>query len=281
MIKDHPNHDAAACPPIRRLGIIKRIIPFLLLAVALAGGAQAGTVVTVPTDLNPGDQYRLVFVTNGTRDAQSTDIADYNAFVTDQANLSTELAALGTNWSVIGSTSTVSARVNTGTDGSGGVPIYLPVGGDHRIADDYNDLWDGTIGHPLNIDQFGDSPRIAFPFTGSRSDGSIWAIAPLGTNASGNSRSGISLTTSPGWISDGAFISSLSQPFYAISDVLTVPGAAVCDGTTAVGSEAKLNDAIADFNAETDHALRPHHQADGGHRPERKHDSHREQSSAA
>ncbi len=96
MIKDHPNHDAAACPPIRRLGIIKRIIPFLLLAVALAGGAQAGTVVTVPTDLNPGDQYRLVFVTNGTRDAQSTDIADYNTFVTTEANLSTELAALGT-----------------------------------------------------------------------------------------------------------------------------------------------------------------------------------------
>ncbi len=93
--------------------------------------------------------------------------------------------------------------------------------------------------------------RIAFPFTGSGSDGSILAIAPLGTNASGNSRSGISLTTNPSWISDGAFISSLSQPFYAISDVLTVPGAAVCDGTTAVGSEAKLNDAIADFNAET------------------------------
>lgn len=127
-------------------------IPSLLLAAALAGGAEAGTVVTVPTDLNPGDQYRLVFVTNGARNALSTDIADYNDFVTAQANLSTELAALGTTWFAIGSTSTVSARDNTGTDAGGGVPIYLPVAGDLSIADDYADLWDGTIDNPLNID---------------------------------------------------------------------------------------------------------------------------------
>jgi hypothetical protein len=122
------------------------LIPALLLSAALAGGAEAGTVVTVPTDLNPGDQYRLVFVTDGTRDAQSTDIADYNAFVTAQANQSTELQALGVDWFVIGSTSTVSARDNTGTDGGGGVPIYLLENG-------------------LRISALGCAVRTPFPFT--------------------------------------------------------------------------------------------------------------------
>ncbi len=229
-------------------------MPSLLLAAALAGGAEAGTVVTVPTDLNPGDQYRLVFVTNGTGDALSTDIADYNTFVTNQANQSTELQALGVDWFVIGSTSTVSARVNTGTDGSGGVPIYLPVGGDHRIADDYNDLWDGTIGHPLNIDQFGDSRCPTFvAFTGSQSDGSITMYPiPLGTNAVMARRgAGLPSTQAQFGLRLTVHSAATKQPFFAISDLLTVPGAAVCDGTTAVGSEADLNGAIADFNAET------------------------------
>ena len=251
MMKNDATNGGMACPPTRGRGMTRRLMPSLLLAAALAGGAEAGTVVTVPTDLNPGDQYRLVFVTNGTRDAQSTDIADYNAFVTNQANQSTELQALGVDWFVIGSTSTVSARDNTGTDGSGGVPIYLPVGGDHRIADDYNDLWDGTIGHPLNIDQFGDEVPDTGSTTGAQSDGSIDAAYPIGTNASDQTRNGFTFLTNKSWVNATVALSSFSQRFYAISDLLTVPGAAVCDGTTAVGSEAKLNDAIAAFNAET------------------------------
>lgn len=44
------------------------------------------TPIAVPTVLNAGDQYRLVFVTSTFRDAMSTDIADYDAFVTVVAN---------------------------------------------------------------------------------------------------------------------------------------------------------------------------------------------------
>ena len=56
-------------------------------------------------NLNPGDTYHLVFVTEGTRDATSTDIADYNAFVKAEAErpgATTE--NLGINWFAIGST---------------------------------------------------------------------------------------------------------------------------------------------------------------------------------
>ena len=55
-----------------------------LATLATASAAQAALVV-VPADLAPGAQYRLVFVTSGTRDATSADINDYNTFVTSQA----------------------------------------------------------------------------------------------------------------------------------------------------------------------------------------------------
>jgi hypothetical protein len=54
-------------------------------ASALVGssGESLAAPITVPTGLNPGDRYRLAFVTSTTRDARSSNIADYNLFVTD------------------------------------------------------------------------------------------------------------------------------------------------------------------------------------------------------
>ena len=69
-------------------------------AIALCGLTTTGAMaapVTAPTSLNVGDQYRLVFVTSAVRDATSTNIADYNAFVSGVANGQAELAALGTS----------------------------------------------------------------------------------------------------------------------------------------------------------------------------------------
>ena len=92
------------------------------VAILLATSSlQAGLItvppipITVPSDLNPGDPYRLAFVTSTTRDATSTNIADYNNFVSGVANGVTQLAALGTTWKAIGSTSADDARDNTGT----------------------------------------------------------------------------------------------------------------------------------------------------------------------
>ena len=42
--------------------------------------------IRVPTVLNAGDQYRLVFVTSTFRDATSTDVTDYDELVTVVAN---------------------------------------------------------------------------------------------------------------------------------------------------------------------------------------------------
>ena len=62
-------------------------------AAMLLSSAQAAPII-VPTGLNPGDTYRLVFVTSTGRDGTSSNIADYNAFVTASANSQAALAAL-------------------------------------------------------------------------------------------------------------------------------------------------------------------------------------------
>jgi hypothetical protein len=110
---------------------LKLPIISILSGVALAtfsGVAQAAIVIP-PTGLAPGSQYRLVFTTSGTRDAISTNIDDYNTFVTTQANQSSALTALGTTWTAIVSTFSTNALTNTSTDpspsGVTGVPIYL------------------------------------------------------------------------------------------------------------------------------------------------------------
>jgi hypothetical protein len=59
---------------IKQLGIVSGVA---LATLVTAGPAQAALVV-VPPGLNPGQQFRLVFVTNGTRNATSTNISDYN-----------------------------------------------------------------------------------------------------------------------------------------------------------------------------------------------------------
>ena len=100
-----------------------------------------------PRDLNPGQPYRVIFQTEGRRNAASTDIVDYNTFVTTQAQLRTDLVALKTNWNAVSSTATVNARTNTQTDptppGPTGVPIYRADG--VRVANDYDQLWSGAL----------------------------------------------------------------------------------------------------------------------------------------
>ena len=55
--------------------------------------------------------YHLVLVTEGTRDATSSDIADYNAFVQAEAERDGAVTQnFGIDWFVIASTATVHAR---------------------------------------------------------------------------------------------------------------------------------------------------------------------------
>jgi hypothetical protein len=199
-------------------------ISLLAFAAVSLSSAQAAPI-TIPTGLNPGDTYRLVFVTSNTRNGTSSNIADYNAFVTAAANTQAGMAALGTNWTAIASTATVDARDNTNTvpssvsGGSLGGPIYLL--NDVKLADSNDDLWNGTIDTALNINQLGDSVGTSNVWTGTTSNG-VASAFPL---AASSSTFGSTSISNAGWVEQpgpNLNVPQFTFHFYAISDELTV-----------------------------------------------------------
>ena len=203
---------------LKQTRIVSVVAAFYVLAPTMGLAAP----LTVPTGLNPGDHYRLVFVMRELSNAQSSDISIFNGIVTTAANSIPELAALGTTWRAIASTSTIDARDNTGTNWEldpGGAPIYDLAGG--IIANSNLDLWDGTIDAPIN--HFSDGS--AFPgssvsavWTGTQIDGT------RGSNSLGQPipTRGLAGTADNQWVTESTKPSDLSAKLYAMSDVLTV-----------------------------------------------------------
>ncbi|HBO44975.1 MAG TPA: PEP-CTERM sorting domain-containing protein [Planctomycetaceae bacterium] len=180
------------------------------------------SVISVPMDLEPGDQYRLVFLTFDRRYADSSNIEVYNGFVSNVAAMSV-LGDLNTTWKAIGSTAMVDARTNTGTDPfvSVGVPIYRLDG--VRIANNNADLWDGELLAPIITYETGlhptGSPEV---WTGTTVDGAAHVSESLGNASTHRVRIGWSAASGWTWINSGARDYGYLFRFYAISDVLTV-----------------------------------------------------------
>jgi hypothetical protein len=149
----------------------------LFCAISLAAPLAASAApITVPPGLNPGDKYRLVFVTSTKRDATSKNIDDYNTFVNTAANSVSELAALGTTWKAIASTKNTPAAVNTSTDliyNPGQQPIYRLDGA--LVANDYWEFWNGKHRVAIDRNESGspaDDPYHNFTvWTGTKPDG--------------------------------------------------------------------------------------------------------------
>lgn len=203
-------------------GIRVARVGILGLVLGLTATPALSAPITTPPGLNPGDQYRLAFVGNsGTTTAQSGNIADYNGVATSAANAQAELAALGTTWTAIVSTSSVDARVNTGTNPNAttGVPIYRLDG--LKIADNNADLWDGSIQNALSTNSGGTVVDVT-PWTGTKSDGTkstSGTAQPLGGDPAA---AGSSSAINGGWIFSSGYNNFTPNPIYAISDVLTV-----------------------------------------------------------
>ena len=193
----------------------------VLTCLAAMGVTSAHAITVIPTGLNSGDQYRLAFLTSTSRDAYSSNIADYNAFVTGVANSVAELAALGTTWTAIGSTATVDARENTGTNPSNvGVPIYLL--NNTKLADNNADLWDGTIDTSLIVEETGTPHPFALieVWSGSIRDGVRHPQNYLGGVT--GSRFGFATIADFRWIDGSIGSNHVNRPMYAMSDVITV-----------------------------------------------------------
>lgn len=236
------------CPSVRvrKMKNIKSIAASLVLGfstVTFTATAALSAPITIPVGLNPGDQYRLAFITGRTetRDALSTDIADYNAFVDGVAESVAELASLNQDWKAIASTETVNARDNTNTlpsiaGGSLGVRIFGLNG--IVLAANYDDLWDGSIGASgIRVDQNGTSLNgNSRTWTGTAADGTACRTVAPTFCAPGAGPLGFTLnafapgigsfgTTDQRWVVRTRAGAGNFLPFYAISGVLTVPGA--------------------------------------------------------
>ena len=177
----------------------------------------------IPAGLGPGDQFRLLFVSSTTRDATSSDIADYDAHVQSAAAAGhTAIQSYSAQFKALGSTDTVDARDNTGTThtaASPGVPIYW-LNGDN-VADDYADFYVATGGwnsqNPTDESGMAITGRVLV-WTGTDFDGSADS-APLG-GSSGVSNQGNPKTVDP--IDEAGGFQSGTFPLYGLSPVFAV-----------------------------------------------------------
>ena len=197
------------------------------LVLAMAPAESAAVIARDDTlvktlGLSQGDTFHLVFDSSTTTQATSTDIGYYNTFVNGVANgLGSIVAAYGWTWKAIGSTVGTSAKDNTGTNytlpANPGNPIYR-VGDYVLVANDYADLWDGTLQAEISTNEKG----------GGAGD---WAWT--GTDWSGVAKSGRALgeagpqcgttgSTSSNWIDRDCDSNGNWYYMMAMSEAITV-----------------------------------------------------------
>ncbi|MCX6878074.1 MAG: autotransporter-associated beta strand repeat-containing protein [Verrucomicrobia bacterium] len=187
--------------------------------------ANPGEILPVPVGLQPGDQYRLVFVTSGTRDATSASIADYNTFVAAAATAVPALNALATTWTCIGSTGATNANANTltrGTDPS--APIYNLAG--WLVAGGNTALWNGSLAAPVSVAETG-ATITNDAWTGTGTGGSRPTTWFLGDTSGNWVAYGSPSVTGGNWVYGvaGHGYKTEALSLYAISGIITVPAA--------------------------------------------------------
>ena len=205
--------------------MFKKMISFVAvlgLVLALAPATQA-EIVTVPTGLAGGDQYRLVFVSSTSINYSTNDITIYDTVVDDLAQAVPELAALGTTWTCMGSDSDDSARAHTntvpGTDPD--TPIYRLDGS--LFASTYAILWSlPNEATGPNITEEGDVTAAGQSYTGSTQAGEISSGKAFGNTNVEYARPGVN---NDHWFNKGGAADPSVYPgaIYGISGILVVP----------------------------------------------------------
>ncbi|MXV87636.1 MAG: S8 family serine peptidase [Acidimicrobiales bacterium] len=167
--------------------------PWLLLD-DVDESASAPGVVSVPSDwalipsgLGTGDRFRLLFITSAKRDAQSADIADYNAFVQGRAAAGhAGIRVYSGGFRAVASSPFVDASANSATSGSDTSRAIWWLGG-AKAADGYTDFWDGAWDNEASGDVRDESGAAVTlvssdrPWTGTASGGAKASAQHLGT----------------------------------------------------------------------------------------------------
>jgi hypothetical protein len=181
----------------------------------------------VPQGLAPGSEFYVMFYTSSTRDATSTDIADYDTHA-QQAAVSCGSGNYGANaaifntapnqWKVVGATAAVDQC--DPFKGDTAVPLYGITG--LKIADNAADFQDGTIVNQVySVDGTVGSH---FPiYTGCLINGTKQPTTVLG--AGSVTYGFLDSTTAEEYVDDSSNLATNPARFYAVSPKLTVPGA--------------------------------------------------------
>jgi hypothetical protein len=187
--------------------------------------ARADLSIATPSGMNPGDQFRIVFLTVATTQATSGDINYYNTFVNNDAI--NQAGGTGNNvvygstaltWTAIASTNDIAAISNIG---SFGVPVYLASGTLITPSDTVTGLWSGSLLSPINeflTDPFFFDTAV---WTGTLPNGSNAGSFTLGSGSGFGSLPGLSNKSNSEWVETGATPSTFSNNMYGISQVLT------------------------------------------------------------
>lgn len=192
--------------------VIKLIAAFILFVLPAQNVCNGG-VITPPSDLAPGAKYYLLGIFGGGGfgvTGQSSNIADYDAFVNSMASTS---GFSSITWKALGSTSSVNARDHLNL---GNFPIYRP--DNVRLANNATDLWDGSIAASAG----GLILPNSFVWTGSNTDGT----AGLFYLGSATPVIGFTQFTDANWINHRHDLpASGSHRMLGVSQLLTVGGA--------------------------------------------------------
>ena len=192
------------------------VLSVFALAAMAAGTASAGSIAT-PTGLDPGNQFRIVFVTTTTTPATSSDLSTYDSVVSSDATGYT-YGGNSPTWQAIVSSSTIDARDHIGLLSTSVIPLYTVDG--TKVST--GNLWSGTLLSPINRYIDGSTHNYG-AYTGTQADGTKSnPVGPVGTDWTNIGQSNATNSQWTAWTqADPVSLRNL----YGISDVLTVPAA--------------------------------------------------------
>ncbi len=185
----------------------------------------------IPSGINPGNTFRLLFVTSTKRDAKSTDIADYNTHVQQAAagrDAQVAIKEFAAGFRVVGCTTAVTARANTDSEATDtDAPIYWLNG--VKVADNYADFYDDTWDNQVEAsirEESGAQASATDVFTGCFENGTrtgVGTVLPLGSGSLDNDNINTGSPVTGGSPLDAVLLPrSIMRPFYALSPVFLV-----------------------------------------------------------
>ena len=196
---------------LRLPGVVLLLLPLL---------ARSTTAAIIPSDLNPGDTYHLAFVTSTTFYARRS-FADgpggFDSLVQAAADAAGTVDTTGATWHIIASFGGSYPPVDARDHALVSAPVYRLDG--VRVADGFDDMWDGSLANPINVDEFGDT-LVGRTLTGTRWTGEARAYIGGGELVTW----GESNQHNSYWIDRSLANWGSYAHMYGLSEELTVPG---------------------------------------------------------